>query len=223
MIRSFRYQMLSAAGNLGAYLIFAAVVTAGYVLVDASRGESGFFTTYFSMFPFMGLLLLFIFGYGMCTLTLSTALSFGDRRRTYFWALQGAVAAHAAAAWLVSAAMSLLPARILPQDATVLTPLLTGLQSLALSPAFPMLVWAVMCFGCVVGLLTQRSRVVGTVVMVAAMLIGLIGGTAALIMQDEWSGAGRPGVNLTLAAVCLIIIALSEAFLWRSIRRHVVK
>lgn len=223
MIRSFRYQMVGAVPNLVTYLVFAALVTAGYVFIDVDRGESGFFTSYFSMFPFIGLLLLFVFGYAMCTFTLNTAIALGDRRRTFFWALQGAMAVYVAVAWLALVVMFTLPVRLLPPEATVMTPFLTALQNMALTPTFPLLGWTVICFGCVVGLLTQRSRVVGTVIMVAAMLIGLVGGTAALIMQDEWSGAGRPGVNLTLAAVCLIIIALSEAFLWRSIRRHVVK
>ena len=109
MVKSFKYLLQFAWINLGAILGFAAIVIAGAYLTGVPQGANNLFRTYFGTFPLLTLIMLFLFSYALCTSNLNLALSFGARRRDFFFAIQGVLLLYAGVCWALQAVMSAIP------------------------------------------------------------------------------------------------------------------
>lgn len=234
MRRSFRFLWQSTWPNLAALAGFAAVVTLGAVASGVPQGNKNIFQTYFSGFPMMLLMVLFILSFALCTANLNLALSYGGRRRDFFWGLQGILLAYVLTAWLLQSAMSTLPALMCWADLGRWTSLMTFGKMAAW--VFPLAAAAVMALGCMCGAVFGRSKVLGTIVITVAMLgcvvvsvllmvsvgsemsLYSLDGSSPDVTLSPW-GQMHLHLGLGLGAVFLIC----EYVIWRFIRRYCVR
>lgn len=213
MKRSFQYLLvLNVLPNLAIVAACAAALTGSYAL---SGGKMEFFKTYFDTLPVMLILIFFMLAFGLSTSNLQVALSFGARRRDYFWALQGAILTYTAGAAAIQTAASLLTGALnLPRPE-----LLGGTRLLV---GFPLACLALTAVGCMAGLLYVRSRSWGAVVMVSTMVLGVIVVVMFLLVINDKVGLwGDLPLILTALMICLLVV--SELVLYRAIVRAVVK
>ena len=234
MKRTFRFLWQFHWPNLAALVGFAAAVTLGAVASGVPQGNENIFQTYFGGFPMMVLMLLFILSFALCTSNLNLALSCGARRRDFFWGIQGLLLAYTLTAWLLQNIMACIPVLMRWTDFGRWTALMTfGKMSVW---AFPLASMTVLALGCLCGLLFSRSKVLGSIVMVVAMLVSIAavmllmfaaGNEVALYSMDEsapdiilspWGRLPRY-LGLGMGAVFLV----SEYLIWRFIRRYCVR
>lgn len=222
MVKSFKFLLQFALANVAAILGFAVVVTVGAILTGvpngADMGAAGLFRTYFGSFPFMCIIMVYIFAFALCTSNLNMALSFGAKRRDFFWGVQGALVFYTLVCWGLQAVMASIPTRWVGADR------LTTLMSLALSSfwQYPLFLMSVMALGCLVGLLFVRSKVVGVSLMVFSVLVFLA--TLVLLLLSSDGAIQLWGdLPLVLTLVMALILVVSELLIWRTIKRSVVR
>lgn len=220
MDRSFRFLWQFSAPNIGVLAGFAAIVTVGTHLTGGRHDLDNMFATYFGMFPLMSLMILFMLSYALCTSNLELAVSFGAQRRDFFWALQEMMLVYALVVWGLQAVMSRLP-DLLGWQGQEHWDLLLG-QNMDIF-TYMLMAMTVFAMGCVCGLVFVRSRLWGTVVMLAFVLIGV----ATVVMQLFTVNHRHTGLwgdlPWILTAALVVILVGCEVFLWRYIRRYCVR
>lgn len=77
---------------------FAVLVVVGCYATGCPVGQSNLFATYYGAFPLVTLFVLFLFAFSLCTSNLNLGLSFGARRRDFFWAVQGVLVVYTGSA-----------------------------------------------------------------------------------------------------------------------------
>lgn len=234
MKKSFRFLWQFSWVNMAVLAGFAAAVTLGAVASGVPQGNVNIFQTYFGGFPMMALMVLFILSFALCTSNLNLALSCGARRRDFFWGMQSILLAYTLTAWLLQSAMSAIPALMHWSDLGRWTALMT-FGNMA-TWAFPLTSMTVLALGCLCGLLFSRSKVLGSIVMVVAMLVSIaavmllmfaagyemalyfMDGSAPDIILSPW---GRLPLYLGLGLGAVFLV--SEYLIWRFIRRYCVR
>lgn len=220
MLKSFKFLFQFAWVNLGAILGFAVIVIAGAYVTGVPQGANNIFRTYFGTFPLMCLLILFILSFSLCTSNLNLALSFGAKRRDFFWAIQGNLLLYTGACWVLQAVMSAIPHRFgwTSVDRWSFLMSLGGLTNWQ----YPLACLTILCLGCLCGLLYARSKVWGIVVMVITCLGGIAATMLLLIASDFLYGmwGSLPAILVLSAAV---IIAVCEGLIWRTVSRYTVR
>ena len=230
MLRSFRFLLQFAWMNLGVLLAFAAVVAAGCYATGVPEGADNLFATYYGAFPLVILFVLFIYAFALCTSNLNLGLSFGARRRDFFWAVQGVLLVYTGVCWLLVLAMAYLPA----VDNWVVQGRLTLIRAFAGDTlwVFPLVCLSIQILGCLGGLVSSRSKAWGAVVISVAVILLLAGSVLLAFMADgdlwsfltggAWSGLWG-SLPVILVLVVLAALAGGEAVLWRWISRFVVR
>ena len=225
MVKSLRFLLQFIWVNLAVVLGFAAVLTAGVTLTGAGNGGDGplarLSAQYYELFPLMLILIAFLLSVGLCTSNLDMALSFGARRRDYFWAVQGAAAVYTLAYWAMQAAMTALPALLGWEKAAEWE----VMMNLGGAPfwVYPLVAMTVLTAGCAMGPLFIKSRVWGAILMAASMVVGT-GTVVLLLFVSNHMETGLWGdLPVILAVIMVVIFLVSEWFIWRAVRRAVVK
>lgn len=221
MVKSFKYLLQFAWINLGAILGFAAIVIAGAYLTGVPQGANNLFRTYFGTFPLLTLIMLFLFSYALCTSNLNLALSFGARRRDFFFAIQGVLLLYAGVCWALQAVMSAIP-DLFAWTSVDRWSFLMSLGGLT-NWQYPLACLTIMTLGCLCGLLYVRSKGWGVLVMVVTILGGIAATMVLLIFSD--SQPGTPGALTATILTCgsVGVIAVCELLIWRTVHRFVVR
>ncbi|MCI8422702.1 MAG: hypothetical protein HFF50_04075 [Lawsonibacter sp.] len=171
MGKSFRFFLQFCMVNLGAILAFATVVFLGCCATGVPQGAEGLFSTYFHMFPMMSLIMVFVYGWSLCTTYLNLGLSLGARRQDMFRGVLGAVLLSAGVCWLLLLVMSSIP-ELLHWPRTGRISMLLDMGSAPGSAAFYLAAAITLqCLGALCGLVLARSKVWGTLLMIAALLL----------------------------------------------------
>lgn len=223
MVKSFRFLLQFAWINLGALLIFALVVTVGSLLTGVSGGADNLFSTYFSVFPLMVLMILYIYAFALCTSNLNLALSFGATRRGFFWAVQGILLLYILVSWLLQGVLAALPTLLnwaFPERFPILR--MCGFTSWF----FPLLCLVILCLGCLAGIIFVKNKAAGIVVITLSGVLGIAGMVALFVTSSAVRDFG-PGLfgslPLWLTAGAVAIVGVSEGFLWHTVRNFIVK
>ena len=230
MLRSFRFLLQFAWMNLGVLLAFAAVVAAGCYATGVPEGADNLFATYYGAFPLVILFVLFIYAFALCTSNLNLGLSFGARRRDFFWAVQGVLLVYTGVCWLLVLAMAYLPA----VDNWVVQGRLTLIRAFAGDTlwVFPLVCLSIQILGCLGGLVSAKSKVWGAVILSVSVIALLIGSLLLALMADldAWSflmGSAWSGMWGSLPAILTIgmlaTLAIGEVVIWRQIFRFAVR
>lgn len=223
MVKSFRFLLQFAWINLGALLVFALVVTVGSLLTGVPGGADNLFSTYFSAFPLMVLMILYVYAFALCTSNLNLALSFGATRRGFFGALQGILLLYTFVSWLLQGVLAAIPTLLNWEKLERFSVLLMlGFDSWF----FPLLCLVILCLGCLAGIIFTKSKAAGVVTVTLSGVLG-IGGMVALFITSSavrdlgvsWFGT----LPLWLTAAGVAIVGVSEGFLWHTIRNFMVK
>lgn len=221
MFKSFRFLFQFAWVNLGAVLAFAAVVTVGSFATGVPNGAENLFETYFSTLPMVLLIILYILSFALCTSSMNLALSLGARRRDFFFAVQGILLLYTGVCWVLQTVVSAIPvvfhwAR--PERWSILAAL-RGPHPWS----YPLLCLAVLCLGCVCGLIFARSRALGVLIITASAVLAMFGVIFLFVTSGTWEGSNPWGVlPVVLTAGAVAAVGVSEGFLWRSIQRYTV-
>lgn len=216
MVRSFKFLFQFAWANLTVLLSLAAIVLAGACATGVPNGADNLFRTYFFAFPVMELLIAFVSACNLCTANLNLGLSFGARRRDFFWALQGILLLHVLVCWTLQIALAAIP------DAFGWTSVdrWAVLISLGGQPAwvFPLICLTLLALGCLCGLVLVRSKLLGALIMIAAMLAGL-GAAILLMVSADFGGGLSRCLALGAAAAFLVCEALIRWIVNRAVVR----
>lgn len=224
MVKSFRFLLQFAWINLGALLVFALIVTVGSLLTGVPTGADNLFSTYFSAFPLMALMILYIYAFALCTSNLNLALSFGATRQGFFGALQGILLLYIFVSWLLQGVLASIPTLLHWQDPDRFSMLLMmgGFDSWF----FPLLSLVILCLGCLAGIIFTKSKAAGVVTVTLSGVLG-IGGMVALFITSsavrDFGGDLFGSLPLWLTAAGVAIVGVSEGFLWHTIRNFMVK
>lgn len=221
MKKSFLFLVQFAKVNLGCLLGYAVILVVGSVLTGVPRGAENLFSTYYGTFPMMSMLILFLFAFALCTSNLNLALSFGARRRDFFWGIQGVLLSYTAVCWLLQCVMSAIPGAFgwsgQPRWHMMLS---LGGQYLWV---FPLACLSLMALGCLCGLTFTRSRLWGTVMIIVSTVVVM---AAALLLMvtglNEFVGLWGD-LPLILCVGLAVVLMVSEVVIWRTIFRFVIK
>ena len=223
MVKSFRFLLQFTWINLGALLVFALVVTVGSLLTGVPGGADNLFSSYFSAFPLMALMILYIYAFALCTSCLNLALSFGATRRGFFWAVQGILLVYTFVSWLLQGVLAALPSLFhwaFPERFPILR--MCGFASWS----FPLLCLVILCLGCLAGIIFIKSKAAGILVVTLSAVVG-IGGMVALFVTAsavrDFGGELFGSLPLWLTAGGVAIVGVSEGFLWHTVRNFIVK
>jgi len=231
MIKSFRFLLQYAWINLGAIIGFAVIIVAGCYLtgVPGDPGVGNLFETYYSMFPTMILFCLFLYAFALCTNNLNLGLSMGARRGDFFWAVQGILVFYAVVCWALEWLMAVLPAvaNWVPRERWSLLDAYNGSVW-----TYPLLCVVVLVLGCLGGLLVARHKVLGALVITAAVLV-LMGATVLMlltsdtrlgdfVLETEWAWLWTVLPKIIVGVLAVSVVG-GEAIIWRSIQRYVVR
>jgi len=234
VVKSFRFLLQYAWINLGAIIGFAVIVVAGCYITGVPNtpgdtGTSNLFETYYSMFPTMILLCLFLYAFALCTNNLNLGLSMGARRSDFFWAVQGILVFYAAVCWVLQMFMSALPAvaNWEVRERWALLDLYSSKLWL-----YPLLCVIVLVLGCLGGLLIARHKVLGGLTIAAAVLV-MMGATVFMllatdtrlgdfIMETRWAWLWTALPKLLAGAAALIVVG-GEIMIHHTIQRYVVR
>lgn len=222
MIKSFRFLLQFAWMNLGALLAFALIVTIGAWWTGVPQGNDNLFGTYFSTFPLLCLIALFIYSFGLTTSNLNLALSFGARRRDFFLAIQGILLLYTGVCWLLQVTMSSIPFLFhwTEQERWMILLSLGGFSSWV----YPLVCLAILTLGGLCGILMVRSKILGILVLVLAILAAIAATALLFITADIFdASSGWGDLPLILVAAMAVIVGGSEFFFWRIINRHIVR
>jgi len=217
MIRTGRFLLRFSWPNWAVMLGFVAVLLLGSVLTGVPNGEENLFSSYFLSFPLFVAMLMMILSFSLCSIYLDVALSFGARRRDYFRGIQGILLLDTLIGCALAWSMALLP-EVLDwgyNEAFYAAEMLRWAGWL-----YPLNIFGQAALGCVAGLAMARSKVWGTVLMIAAVLLSvgflIVMVLGKLLSLPDWLWPAA-------AAVMAVMAAGSEIVLWRAIKRHVVR
>ena len=227
MVKSFRFLLNFTWANLGAIFGFAAVVIVGcYATGVPDNPESGnLFETYYSMFPTMILLCLFLYAFALCTNNLNLGLSFGGRRGDFFWALQGIMVFYAAICWALQLFMSAFPALANweARERWTLLNLFGGRVWV-----FPLVCLVLMVLGCLSGMVVVKHKVLGGILVTLSIFV-MIFVTVFMLLSAETSlldflaGSVWNDLPKILVGALAAAFAGGEVLIWRTIQRYVVR
>ena len=223
MVKSFRFLLQFAWINLGALLVFALIVSVGSALTGVPGGADNLFSTYYSAFPLMALMILYIYAFALCTSNLNLALSFGATRRGFFWAVQGILLLYILVSWLLQGILAVLPS-LLNWEGQGRFPILLicGFDSWF----FPLLALVILCLGCLAGVIFIKSKAAGVLVVALSGVVGIAGMVALFITSSAVRDFGPDlfgSLPLWLTAGGVALVGVSEGFLWHTIRNFIVK
>ena len=231
MAKSFQFLLRFALVNLAATFVCAAVLITGCYATGVPYDTSRYtiFEIYYSMSPFMILMFLFMYAFSLCTSSLNLGLSFGARRRDFFWAIQGIILLYTAVCWALQRFLTAFPAAAgwVDRDRWSLLTLYSGKFW-----TFPLLCIVLLVLGCLAGLLMERHRMMAAVLLVFVCLAAS-GGTAFMLIVTETrmvtvlTGDGWGWLFTTLPkilpAVLAAAVAGGELLMWRAIRNYTVR
>lgn len=217
MARCFRFLLRFSLINLSIFAGAAAVILAGAFITEVPEGHVNLFSTYFDGFPALALFIAFMMTFSMMS-TLTLALNFGATRKALFGALQGVLAIYAVGGWAISVLFSSVPVWFgwSRQGAASALVLNTG-------PAFLAALAAAAVFGVLSGVMMIRSRVVGTILMVLAMLALLAGTFWLVITGDRFSGEMWGDLPWLLPLGLGLAAVVADGFLYRYLKGYVVR
>ena len=231
MVKSFRFLLSYSWVNLGAVFGFAAIVIVGCYItgVPGNPNVGNLFETYYSMFPTMILLCLFLYAFSLCTNNLNLGLSMGARRRDFFWAIQGNMAFYAVICWGLQLFMSAFPALANweVRERWELLNLFGGRVWV-----FPLVCMALMVLGCLSGLVMVKSKIAGTILVTvsifvmifvtAFMMLSADTGVMSYLVETEWGWLWT-----TLPRIMIAVLAAGavggEFLIWKVVQRYVVR
>ena len=222
MARCSRFLLQFAWTSLGVVLAFAAVITAGCIATGVPDGAAyNLFATYFAGLPLTVVLILFILSFNLCGAYLQLALSLGARRRDYFFAVQVVLLLYTGSSWLLQLAVAWVPAAFAWANPERWS-LLSALRGPFLF-SYPLLCLAVLCLGCICGLIFVYSKALGVIMVFAAAVLGLFGTVFLFITSGTWDDSSWGILPVVLTAGAVAVVGVSEGFLWRTISRYAVK
>lgn len=218
MIKSLKYASQFLLENLFVLSCFVLIIFAGCLVTGVPSGSSNLFATYYTMFPFMYLLIVFFTSFAWCTSNLNLALSCGCRRRDFFCATQILVLAYILFGWLLNQLFCFLP--IL---GSWNIPKLKVLFLLDIPlPLYALLTAALVLVGCALGPLYLRSRWIGALIMMLTTFIG-IGSVTGLMLLANHTNTNWGDLPLLLTVGLVFICAGCECFLYRIIHKATVR
>lgn len=231
MGKSVRFLLQFTWVNLGAIFGFAAIIIAGCYAtgIPHDLDTSNLFETYYSMFPTMILLCLFLYAFSLCTNNLNLGLSMGARRRDFFWAIQGNMAFYAVICWGLQLFMSAFPALANweVRERWELLNLFGGRVWV-----FPLVCMALMVLGCLSGLVMVKSKIAGTILVTVSIFVMIFAtvfmmlsadtGVMDYLLDTEW---GWPWTTLPKAMLAVLAAGAvgGELLIWCVIQRYVVR
>ena len=231
MGKSVRFLLQFTWVNLGAIFGFAAIIIAGCYAtgIPHDLDTSNLFETYYSMFPTMILLCLFLYAFSLCTNNLNLGLSMGARRRDFFWAIQGNMAFYAVICWGLQLFMSAFPALANweVRERWELLNLFGGRVWV-----FPLVCMVLMVLGCLSGLVLVKSKILGTILVTisifvmifvtAFMILSADTGVMNYLVETEWGWLWT-----TLPRIMIAVLAAGavggEFLIWKVVQRYVVR
>ena len=231
MGKSVRFLLQFTLVNLGAIFGFAAIIIAGCYAtgIPHDLDTSNLFETYYSMFPTMILLCLFLYAFSLCTNNLNLGLSMGARRRDFFWAIQGNMAFYAVVCWGLQLFMSAFPALANWEirDKWALLDLFDGRVWV-----FPLVCMVLMVLGCLSGLVLVKSKIAGTIlvtisifVMIFAtvfMILSADTGVMNYLVETEWGWLWTTLPRIMIAVLSAGAVG-GEFLIWKVVQRYVVR
>lgn len=231
MGKSVRFLLQFTWVNLGAIFGFAAIIIAGCYAtgIPHDLDTSNLFETYYSMFPTMILLCMFLYAFSLCTNNLNLGLSMGARRRDFFWAIQGNMAFYAVICWGLQLFMSAFPALANweVRERWELLNLFGGRVWV-----FPLVCMALMVLGCLSGLVMVKSKIAGTILVTVSIFVMIFAtvfmmlsadtGVMDYLLDTEW---GWPWTTLPKAMLAVLAAGAvgGELLIWCVIQRYVVR
>lgn len=221
MLKSTRFLLQFVWINVAVLLGTAAAIVIGAMATGVPNGADNPFRTYLSAFPLMELIILFIYSFALCTSNLNLALSFGARRRDFFWAIQGAMLVYTLVCWGIQQVLSLIPGAFgwsnLDRWDTMLS---LGGQPMWL---FPLACLTILAMGCLCGLVFVRSKLWGTVILISAMLVGMAA-TVLLMITADMARVGLWGdLPLLLAVGMAVVAVVCEVLIRRTVFRYMAR
>ena len=194
--------MMFNAPNYAMALAFAGIILGGCYLTGVPAEGRGLFYGYFNMFPSMLLLVALFPGTALCTTSLNHALSYGARRRDYFWGMQGIMVLNTVFYSLFNALFLALPELLNWHP---------DFSGATFSATFPFAMFMIHTIGCAVGQLYIKSRRWGSVIIGLAIFLLIANPISETILAHStkpiWGGFPLFG-----AALCLLVTFLCE--LW---------
>lgn len=188
------------APNYPMALGFAGVILAGCYFTGVPTEGRGLFYGYFNMFPSMLMMVALFTGTALCTSSLNHALSYGARRRDYFWGLQGIILLNTLVYCAMNAAFLALP------ELLNWHPDFNGTK---FSPTFPLAMVMVHAVGCAVGRLYTKSRGWASFITGLSIFLLILNPISDTILafstKPIWGGFPIAG-----AALCLLITVICE-------------
>lgn len=218
MTRTFRFLWRFSWPNWLILFSVAAVILLGAAATGVPAGAGNLFASYLSVFPLLTPMLLMLLRYSLCGAYLQLALAFGARRRDFLLGVQLVLVLDVLAGGAVLLLMKGIPdAMHWTRTGELLETVSRGLDWMGWR--YPLLLFSHAALGCATGLIMARSKVLGTILVVAASMLcvaGFMGITFGILMGEaDWLRTLIAGASAALAAG-------SEYVLWRNIRRHTV-
>lgn len=216
MTRCFRFLLRFSLINLAVFAAAAAVIMGGAFVTDVPSGNTNLFSTYFDGFPALSLFILFMMAFSM-TSTLTLALNFGATRKALFVALQGC---WPSTPWAAGPSQLSFPSFRCGsagpgRAATVLM--------LNTSPAFLAAAAAAAVLGVLSGVMMIRSRVIGSIVIILAMLLMMAGTFWLVITGGAFSGGMWGDLPWLLPLALGLAAVAADVFLYRYLKGYVVR
>ena len=231
MGKSVRFLLQFTWVNLGAIFGFAVIIIAGCYAtgIPHDLDTSNLFETYYSMFPTMILLCLFLYAFSLCTNNLNLGLSMGARRRDFFWAIQGNMAFYAVICWGLQLFMSAFPALANweVRERWELLNLFGGRVWV-----FPLVCMVLMVLGCLSGLVMVKSKIAGTILVTvsifvmifatAFMMLSADTGVMSYLVETEWGWLWTTLPRIMIAVLSAGAVG-GEFPIWKVVQRYVVR
>ena len=231
MGKSVRFLLQFTWVNLGAIFGFAAIIIAGCYAtgIPHDLDTSNLFETYYSMFPTMILLCLFLYAFSLCTNNLNLGLSMGARRRDFFWAIQGNMAFYAVICWGLQLFMSAFPALANweVRERWELLNLFGGRVWV-----FPLVCMVLMVLGCLSGLVMVKSKIAGTILVTVSifvmifvtvfMILSADTGVMNYLVETEWGWLWTTLPRIMIAVLSAGAVG-GEFLIWKVVQRYVVR
>ena len=211
---------LRAMGILLVLLCFGTSLTLFTHLFGGTYNDESMLVRYFTTFPLMQLMVLFLLSFSVCTSNLQVALSFGARRADYFWALQGVLGVYTLGCWALAALLCRAPRLLGWPDPAAWE---QAMLSTALPWwAFPLCALVMLTMGALCGVKYVRSRLVGILIFVVFFVVGVGAVVGFLLTADRMFGGDYGDLPLLLAAGLTLTFLICDIFICRQVRRAVV-
>ena len=218
MMKQLKYTAQFFTVNILVTLSFALIVFLGCLITGVPSGNINLFATYYNMFPLMYLIIIFILSFALCTSNLNLALSYGCRRRDFFWGIHLQILIYVLFGWILTRCILLLPALGNWNNHALRT-----LPFFDVSfPLYALLVMAVLLLGCTLGPLYIRSKWIGAALMAVIILCGISITAALLYFSDNLSNF-QTSITCVFTAALIILCMICEYFLYRCIHKATVR